>query len=410
MARAASSQRVVVFLQENKTPDFSFRSMAAFGAEIAEYAPARVLSVAPDYDQPHDRSAWVHYRMGDYPAVRTQLDNDKVQPLHAWLAKTFTFCDHHFGIGSNSTSGHMLAIGGQTPTMKNPPFGAGGPTWDMPSIFVHAERAGISWAAVPDKDGYPTKFYDELKTAARAANIHPTASATDDAFIKLVQAGNLPQLTYVWGPSGADEHPPFRGSNPDYLTRAHDLLWRRIHAVVQAGRWGTTTFMLAYDDWGGYADHVVTPVSETVPDMLHPNGFVAIGGSRLPLILFGGRVRKMIDNTWHSNASIPKTIIDLFGLPKFGVPRVESAPSLAGFVDATLRRPKPPAFGGAIAQPKPPSTRPAPVPPPPWRGANNKPLSPVILNGGKTLPAPSDAIVRKTPPKLPNEAPKGSTT
>ena len=410
MARAASSQRVVVFLQENKTPDFSFRSMAAFGAEIAEYPPARVLSVAPDYDQPHDRSAWVHYRMGDYLAVRTQLDNDKVQPLHAWLAKTFTFCDHHFGIGSNSTSGHMLTIGGQTPTMKNPPFGAGGPTWDMPSIFVHAERAGISWAAVPDKDGYPTKFYDELKTTARATNIHPTSSATNDAFIKLVQAGNLPQVTYVWGPGGADEHPPFRGSDPDYLTRAHDLLWRRIDAVVQAGLWGTTTFMLAYDDWGGYADHVVTPVSETVRDMLHPSGFVAIGGSRLPLILFGGRVRKMIDNTWHSNASIPKTIIDLFGLPAFGVPRVDTAPSLAGFIDATLRRPKPPAFGSAIAQPKPPSKRPLPIPPPPWRGVNNKPLSPVILNGGKTLPAPADAIVRKTPPKLPNEAPKGSTT
>jgi Phosphoesterase family len=339
MANASATDRVVVFLQENKTPDFSFRSLAAFGAAITEYPAARVLAAAPDYDQPHDRNAWVHYRTGDYPAVRTQLDNDRIQPLHAWLAKTFTFCDHHFGIGSNSTSGHLMAIGGQTPTLKNPPFGSGGPTWDMPSIFVHAERAGISWAAVPDQDGYPVKFYDELKVASRAANLHPTASATDDAFVNLVRSGRLPQLTYVWAPPGADEHPPFRASDPGYLARAHDLLWRRIDAVVQAGLWATTTLMLAYDDWGGYADHVLTPVSETAVDARHPNGFALIGGSRLPLILFGGRVRKTIDNTWHSNASIPKTIIDLFGLPAFGVPRVDTAPSLAGFVDPTLTRP-----------------------------------------------------------------------
>jgi len=409
MARAASSQRVVVLILENKTPDFSFRSMAAFGAEIAEYPSTRVLSAAPDYDQPHDRSAWVHFRMGDYPAVRTQLDNDKVQPLHAWLAKTFTFCDHHFAMGSNSTSGHLMAIGGQSPTLKNPPFGAGGPTWDMPSIFVHAERAGISWVAIPDADRYPTKFYDELNTITRLKNVRPTTSATDDAFIKLVQAGNLPQLTYAWGPSGADEHPPFRGSNPDYLTRAHDLLWRRIDAVVQAGLWASTTFFLVYDDWGGYADHVVTPVAETARDLLHPNGFAIIGGSRLPLIMFGGKVGKAIDNTWHSNASIPKTIIDLFGLPAFGVPRVDGAPSLAGFVNTSLRRPTPPAFGTAIVQPKPPAKRPTPVPPPPWTGAKNAPLAPIVLNGGKTLAAPADGVVRKTPPKLPPEAPKAAT-
>lgn len=404
MARAGSTERIVVFLVENKTPDFSFRSLAGFGANIAQYPAARVLGVAPDYDQPHDRNAWVHYRMGDYPAVRTQLDNDRVQPLHAWLAKNFTFCDHHFGIGSNSTSGHLMTIGGQTPTLKNPPFGAGGPTWDMPSIFVHAERAGLSWAAIPDADGYPVKFYDELNTPARAARIHPTSSATDDAFVRLVDAGNVPQLTYAWAPAGADEHPPFAGSDPDYLTRANDLLWRRIDAVVRAGLWATTTFILAYDDWGGYADHVPTPIVETVPDMLHPDGFTIIGGSRLPLVMFGGQVRKAIDNTWHSNASVPKTIIDLFGLPTFGVARVDSAPSLAGFVNTSRRR-QPPAFGTRIIQPKPPSPRPKPIPPPAWSGPTNRPLADLVLNGGKTLAAPHDAVVRKTPPKLPKQAP-----
>jgi hypothetical protein len=94
-----TSSRVVVFIQENKTPDFYFRSLASFGADISRYRS--VLSTAPDYDQPHDRNAWVHYRMGDYPAVRTQINDNALIPFYSWLAKSFTFCDHHFGIGSN---------------------------------------------------------------------------------------------------------------------------------------------------------------------------------------------------------------------------------------------------------------------------------------------------------------------
>ena len=43
---------------------------------------------------------------------------------------------------------------------------------DMPSIFVHAERGGLTWAAIPDGDGYPVKFYDELATPALLVEIN----------------------------------------------------------------------------------------------------------------------------------------------------------------------------------------------------------------------------------------------
>ena len=62
--------------------------------------------LAPDFDQPHDRSAWVHYKMGDYPAEDLALDNDSVIPYYSWLAKTYTFCDHHFGAGANPCRPH----------------------------------------------------------------------------------------------------------------------------------------------------------------------------------------------------------------------------------------------------------------------------------------------------------------
>jgi hypothetical protein len=387
-------RRIIVFIQENKTTDFYFPTLSAWGAEVRRGGP--LLAAPPQHDQPHDRSAWVHFRMGDYPGLAAQIDNDAVIPYYSWLAKTFTFCDHHFGLGTNSTPGHMMAIGGQTPTLKNPPFGPGGPVWDIPSIFLHVERAGLSWAAFPGPNDYPVKFYSELNTAAAKKNIHSTSSD----FVALARAGKLPQLVYAWAPAGADEHPPQK-PDPGYIARGQHAVWERVDAVVQGGGWADTLFILTWDDWGGYSDHVVTPDAERVPDALHPGGFQIVGGSRIPLIVFGGGVRQGIDNTWHSHASIAKTIIELFRLPPFGVPRVDQAASMAGAVTAAQLRPTPPALGAAITQPAPPHPPPRPVPPPPWNGPAGQAMPPLIANGGKTIPAPNDAVVHPKPPPAP---------
>jgi hypothetical protein len=388
-----AGHRVIVFLQENKTTDFYFAGLAAWGAAVAD--SGSLLATPPNFDQPHDRNAWVHYRMGDYPALAVQVDTDAVIPLYAWLAKQHTFCDHHFGLGSNSTSGHMLAIGGQTPTLKNPPFTGAAPTWDIPSIFSLAGAAGVSWAAFPDQDGYPTKYYTGLASAPANENIHPPSK-----FIPMAKAGTLPQICYVWSPAGYDEHPPAT-SNPGYVADGHDLIWQRVQAVIDGGGWPDTTFILTWDDWGGYADSVPTPDIETAVDALHPGGFQVIGGSRIPLIMFGGKVSQGVDARWHSHASIPKTIIDLLGLPALGVPRVDDASSLADRVDPKLSRPLPPAHGSVITQPAAPTPAPAPVDPGPWPGSAEQPMPALVTLDGSSIPAPSDAVVHANPPKPP---------
>ena len=383
--------RVVVFLQENKTTDFYFSAMAAWGAAVSTHGP--LLSSPPDFDQPHDRNAWVHYSMGDYPALAAQVDSDVVIPFYSWLAKQFVFCDHHFGSGSNSTPGHMLAIGGQMPTMKNPPFVGPHPVWDLPSIFSVAENAGVSWAAFPDQSGYPTKFYASLNAPPGNTHVHPPSQ-----FVPMAKAGTLPQVCYVWSPGGYDEHPPFV-SDPGYVTKGQDLVWHRVQAVIDGGGWQDTTFVLTWDDWGGYVDSVQTPAIETVPDALHPDGYAAIGGSRIPLIMFGGKVGQHIDAQWHSHASIPKTIIDLLGLPPMNVPRVDAAPSLAHLVDPAVSRPVPPAPGAVVTQPTPPHPPIPPEPTAPWAGPLGQPMPQLVTLDGSLVTAPIDGLVHPKPPK-----------
>jgi hypothetical protein len=378
--------RVIVLVQENKSTDFYFPTLARWGAAISTHGS--LLSAAPDHDQPHDRNAWVHYEMGDYPAVTDQIDNDAVIPYYSWLAKTFTFCDHHFGLGSNSTSGHMMLVGGQTPTLRN--YFTTPRNWDLPTIFKHAERSGVTWAAFPDENRYPTSCFTELMSSS---SIH-----TSDEFLTMAAQGDLPALCYVWSPSGYDEHPPAQ-PNPTYVTVGEQLTWQRVDAVVRGGGWQDTAFILTWDDWGGYADHLKTPSSELVPDALHPSGFQAIGGSRIPLIMFGGQVVQGVESEWHSHASVVKTVVDLLGLPAFGVARVDGAPSLAHRVVARANRAAPPAFGTPVTQPSPPATPPATVTQP-WGGAVGVVMPPLVANGGKQLPAPTDGTVYAKPPKV----------
>ena len=390
--------RVVILMQENKTPDFYFPTLASWGANVQNRG--RLLTMPPLPDPPHDRSAWVHYKLGDYAPTTLQIDNDAILPFYSWLAKQFTYCDYHFGLGTNSTPGHMLAVGGQTPTLRNPPASTS-PVWDLPTIFKHVEAGGHTWGAFTGTDRYPVNFYRELADPTSRKSIHTSTQPSNDTFTAMAAAGTLPDFCFVWSPAGYDEHAPDQTANPQYVTEGQNLSWQRVDAVVKAGGWADTIFILTWDDWGGYADHVSTPNAETVVDALHPAGYQLIGGTRIPMLMFGGQVKQGIDTDWHSHAVIPKTVIDLFGLAPFGIPRVDSSASLAGRVDPLLARPAPPPLGSTIVQPPAPSPTPAVQAPGPWGGPNAQPLPELLANGGTTIPAPDDAVVRAKPPKLP---------
>src|SRR5579859_3375555 len=292
-----------------------------------------------------------------------------------------------------------MTFTGQTPTFRNPPFTGPHPVWDVPTVMRLAERSGHSWGAFVDGSGYPATLVAELSNASAHAHIHGPGG-----FTAMAHAGTLPELCYVWSPSGYDEHPPLHPGNSGYVKQGHDLVWGEVDAVVAAGEWPRTLFILTWDDWGGYADHVVTPPIFTLPDAIHPTGFQAVGGSRIPLVMFGAMVPQAIDTAWHSHASIAKTAIDALGLPPLGVPQVDGAPTMIGLVDHRASRPEPPAYRTVITQPRPPVPTPRPVPPGPWPGIVDQPMPAILLNGGGTLPPPSDGIVHPKPPHLPRGA------
>jgi len=108
--------------------------------------------------------------------------------------------------------------------------------------------------------------------------------------------------------------------------------------------------------------------------------------------MFGGAVKQTIDSRWCGHASIPKTAMDLLGLPALGVPRADQAPSLADLIDQTgPAAPPPPAFGTTLTVPPPPSPPVAPAPPPSPPAGKPTPVGAILLRDGSTLPPPNDA-------------------
>src|ERR1700719_3994988 len=234
---SSTVNHVVVFIQENHTTDNYFRSMAAWGANVA--TGWSTATNPPAQDQPHDRHAyapWLAARQAGpaTPAFPAQFDATGLLPFYAYLAATGAFLENHCsGFGTNSTPNHLLIVGGQSPTLRNPPRSAAQPEWDMPSLPGHAQDHGLAWKVYAGSSGYPVSFYTQLKGSA---NIAGSGQVVADA-----KAGALPALAMVWHDSPYDEHPVAD------VSLGQGKVWQAVDAIGAAGLWPLAGFLLTCD-------------------------------------------------------------------------------------------------------------------------------------------------------------------
>jgi phospholipase C len=247
---ATGIAHVLILVQENHTVDNYFRSLAPYGANVAGDWP--LSPNPPAKDQPHDRKAYFAWLTSGI-AAHSQFDTAKDLPFYLHLALTGAFLENHCaGFGTNSTANHLLILGGQSPTLRNPPRSDPQPLWDMPSLPGLAEEHGVDWKVYAAAGSYPVAFYEQLQGSP---NIQSSGQ-----FVADVEAGRLPTLGFLYHDPPLDEHPPAN------VTQGMNATWQAVDAVVGQGHWADTVFMLTWDDWGGWDDHVATPAVEYTPD------------------------------------------------------------------------------------------------------------------------------------------------
>jgi phospholipase C len=94
----------------------------------------------------------------------------------------------------------------------------------------------------------PLPLFDTVKQDGELSNIKPTSD-----FMTEAAHGSLPSVSWLVPAQNVSEHPP------SYVTAGQAYVTRLINAVMEGPDWNSSAIFLAWDDWGGFYDHVAPP-------------------------------------------------------------------------------------------------------------------------------------------------------
>jgi phospholipase C len=137
----------------------------------------------------------------------------------------------------------------------------------------------------------PLPFFETVRQDHQFGNI---TSLSD--YFHAARAGHLPAVSWIAPNGHVSEHPPgLVSSGEEYVTRLID-------AAMRGPDWKSTAIFLAWDDWGGFYDHVVPP-------RVDGNGY----GLRVPGLVIGPYARRgLVDHQTLSFDAYAKFIEDDF--------------------------------------------------------------------------------------------------
>ncbi len=137
----------------------------------------------------------------------------------------------------------------------------------------------------------PLPYFDTVHADNQVNNIQQL-----DKFYAAAKNGTLPDVVWITPNNHSSEHPPSSiADGQTYVTGV-------INAVMQGPDWSSSAIFLAWDDWGGFYDHVVPPVVDQ-------NGY----GIRVPALVISPYAKKgYIDHQTLSFDAYVKFIEDDF--------------------------------------------------------------------------------------------------
>jgi phospholipase C len=137
----------------------------------------------------------------------------------------------------------------------------------------------------------PLPYFTDVQQDDQEANIQ---SLSD--FFSAAKAGSLPAVSWVVPNGTVSEHPP------GLITAGQTYVTGLINTIMQSPDWDSTAIFLAWDDWGGFYDHVAPPYVDQ-------NGY----GLRVPALVISPYARRgFIDHQTLSFDAYVKFIEDDF--------------------------------------------------------------------------------------------------
>jgi len=335
-------QHVVVIMQENRSFDNLFNGFP--GADTVQtgmnYGTPVPLTVTPLGDGPdidHSHTGWWQQwdsgKMDGFanngPLAYTYISPTETAPY--WnLAQTYTIGDRMFQSNTGpSFVAHQYMIAGQSGgASENPSGGVWGcdaapgatvpligpngtdlpgvyPCFDYQTMADLLDAQGITWryyAPSPTSDQFfVLSAYQAIRHIRFGADWHMDVTSPETTFLTDIANGHLAQVTWIVPAFNNSDHPGAPAQGPSWVATL-------VNAIGQSQFWNSTAIFIAWDDWGGFYDHVPPPQTDSM-------GL----GFRVPLLVVGPYARHgYISHVNHESSGFLRYIEEVFNLPSLG--------------------------------------------------------------------------------------------
>jgi phospholipase C len=169
---------------------------------------------------------------------------------------------------------------------------------------------------------YENPLAGRAQSYAAMTNSHFQPRST---FLSDARNGTLPQLSWLMPSASFSDHP---GGN---LSFGENWVATVVNLIESSPNWNSTVLFIAWDDFGGFYDHVAPPITDAYGD-----------GFRVPLLAIGPWVKKgYVDNQTTDFGAILHLMEASTGLPCVGA-RDCHAPLLLKMFDFNRSAPRAP--------------------------------------------------------------------
>jgi phospholipase C len=247
-----------------------------------------------------------------------------------------------------------------------------------PIIFQELQNAGVTWKIYihPGANGltdpaslYTQSYIQNFTYGPTILASFPQNIVSTTQFLTDAQNGTLPQFAFIEPASavGLDEHPadtdPLPGVPPCCSVQAGAAYVKTlVDAVMTGPNWKDSAFILTFDEFGGFYDHV-PPQPAVSPDGIPPNDLlpgdictVVTGpncdftytGYRIPLLVISPYSKKnFVSHTVADTTAILKLVETRFNVPALtarDAAQIDMSTEFFDFVNAPwVTPPTPPA-------------------------------------------------------------------
>jgi phospholipase C len=337
-------QHIVVIMQENRSFDNLFNGFpgadtAVSGMDRGIVVPLTVtpLGNGPDLDHTHTGwwKEWDGGKMDNFENHGDMLPYSYILPEEVapyWtLAKEFTLGDRMFQSNTGpSFVAHQYMIAGQSgktsenpngpvwgcdakPGTRVPQVGPNGtdklpgvyPCFDYKTMADLLDAKGISWRYyAPGRTTDPffvLSAYQAIRHIRFGPDWHTKVTSPETRVLTDIAKGKLAQVTWIVPAFNNSDHPGAPPQGPDWVATI-------VNAIGASQYWNSTTIFIAWDDWGGFYDHVPPPQTD---DM----GL----GFRVPVIVVGPYAKRgYVSHVNHEASGFLRYTEEIFNLPSLG--------------------------------------------------------------------------------------------